>query len=115
MTILLMMIFAHLLCDYPLQGDFMAKAKNRLAPFPGVPWQTVLLSHAAIHGFAVAAITGSAYLGIAELIAHALIDDAKCRNKLTFNQDQVLHISCKFLWAAIAIAIATQGHDTGVV
>lgn len=34
----LMLLAGHALCDYPLQGDFLAKAKNRAAPLPGVPW-----------------------------------------------------------------------------
>jgi hypothetical protein len=32
------LVAAHALCDYPLQGDFLARAKNRAAPIAGVPW-----------------------------------------------------------------------------
>lgn len=32
------LIAGHFLCDYPLQGDFLSKAKNRVNPIPGVPW-----------------------------------------------------------------------------
>jgi hypothetical protein len=39
---------AHFYFDYAGQGDFMARAKNRLAPIPGVPWHSVLTAHAAI-------------------------------------------------------------------
>ena len=28
------LIAGHCLADYPLQGDFLSKAKNRTAPFP---------------------------------------------------------------------------------
>ena len=36
--ILFWLMVGHALADYPLQGDFLAKAKNRTAPIPGVPW-----------------------------------------------------------------------------
>lgn len=105
MILFFALIVGHLLADYPLQGDFMAKAKNRMAAFPGVPWQTVLLSHAAIHAGVVWLLTGSAVCAAIELVLHAWIDDAKCRSKLTFNADQLLHVLCK---AGYAIALAAQ-------
>lgn len=92
------MIAAHAVCDYPLQGDFLAKAKNRFAPLPGVPWWQALGAHSIIHGGAVGLITGSWALGLCEAIAHAVIDDRKCSGRLTFNQDQFLHIGFKVLW-----------------
>lgn len=98
----LAMIAAHAVADYPLQGDFLAKAKNRTAPIPGVPWWQALGAHAIIHGGAVGFITRSPALGIAEAVAHAITDDLKCRGKLTYNQDQAIHVVCKALWAAIS-------------
>lgn len=100
------LIISHAIADYPLQGDFLAKAKNRAAPIPGVPWQQALAAHASIHAGAVWLITGSIWLGMAELIAHAIIDDAKCRGRLSFNTDQALHIACKVLWVVIAVVLA---------
>ena len=52
---LFVLVVAHFLCDFPLQGDFLAKAKNPEAPLPGVPWQWAMLAHAAIHAGAVLA------------------------------------------------------------
>ena len=103
MSRLLTMIAAHAVCDYPLQGDFLAKAKNRTAPIPGVPWYQALGAHAIIHGAAVGIITRSPALGIAETVIHAITDDAKCRGKLSYNQDQAIHAACKVLWAMIAV------------
>lgn len=97
----LALIAAHALADYPLQGDFLAKAKNRTAPIPGVPWWQALSAHAAIHGGAVGLLTGIWWLGVAEFVAHWLIDDAKCTGKIGFNQDQALHIAFKVAWVAI--------------
>lgn len=101
MKMLLSLLAGHALADYPLQGDFLARAKNRTAPLPGVPWYQALGAHAVIHGGIVAHITGSPALGLAEAAIHAITDDLKCRGKLSFNQDQVIHIGCKVLWAIL--------------
>lgn len=94
----------HVIADYPLQGDFLARAKNRFDPIPGVPWYQALGAHVLIQGGAVWLITGVWWLGALELICHALIDDTKCRGGMSFNADQTLHILCKAIWAPIAIA-----------
>lgn len=99
------LIVLHAICDYPLQGDFLAKAKNRAAPISGVPWWQALGAHAAIHAGAVMLITGVIWLALLEFLAHCLIDDAKCRGRLSFNQDQGLHLACKVAWAALAVAV----------
>lgn len=100
------LIGAHCFFDYAGQGDFMAKAKNRNTPIPGIPWQTILAAHAAIHGAAVALITGIWWLFAAEFAIHFLTDDAKCRGNISFNQDQAIHIGCKAAWVAVAWALA---------
>lgn len=105
MMMLIALLAAHALADYPLQGDFLSKAKNRTAPIPGVPWQQGLGAHVVIHGAAVALITGIEWLFFAEAVIHWLTDDAKCRGKLTFNQDQAIHLACKVIWWVFAVAI----------
>ena len=92
------LIAGHYIADYPLQGDFLAKAKNRTAPIPGVPWQQALTAHVAMHGAMVAFITGVWWLFFAEAVAHWMIDDAKCRGWISFNKDQALHMVCKAVW-----------------
>lgn len=98
-----LMVAAHCVADYPLQGEFLAKAKNRMAPVPGVPWYQALGAHAAIHGGAVGLVTGSVWLGLCEAAAHALIDDAKCAGRLSYNRDQALHVACKAVWVAAVL------------
>lgn len=100
------LIVGHALADYPLQGDFLSRAKNRTAPIPGVPWYHALGAHVAIHGGAVALITGIWWLGLAEALVHAVTDDAKCRGRISFNTDQAIHVACKVAWVAIAWSIA---------
>lgn len=106
LTLFALLLVGHALADYPLQGDFLAKAKNRYAPIPGVPWYQALGAHAAIHGGSVGLLTGSLWLGIAEAVAHWTIDDLKCRGRLTFNQDQLAHVACKAFWVAAWVAFA---------
>lgn len=101
-----LLVFAHALADYPLQGDFLARGKNRTAPILGVPWQHPLAAHSIIHGGLVGLITGSIWLGVAETICHAAIDDAKCRGKIGYHADQALHIICKVIWIVILWASA---------
>lgn len=102
MLLLAQLLLAHLLLDFPLQGDFMAKAKNRHTAVPGVPWLTVMLSHAAIHGLAVTMITGSWTCGTMEFALHFVIDCMKCERMFGFNTDQALHVICKISWACLA-------------
>lgn len=97
------MLAAHGLCDYPLQGDFLARGKNHTDPIPGVPWYQCLAWHAMIHGGAVALITGSLALGIAEFAIHCVIDFCKCAGLFGFNVDQALHVACKIVWFLILV------------
>lgn len=96
------LMVGHVVCDYPLQGDFLARAKNRFASIPGVPWYEALGAHALMHGGAVWLLTGIWWLGVFEIAAHAFIDDRKCAGRLSFNQDQALHAFCKIAWVMIA-------------
>lgn len=91
----------HALADYPLQGDFLARAKNRAAPIPGVPWYQAMGAHVAIHALGVWLITGVWWMGAIEAVAHFATDDAKCRGKIGFNTDQFLHIALKTAFAVI--------------
>ena len=100
------LVVGHAVADYPLQGAFLSKAKNRAAPIPGVPWYQALGAHAVMHGGAVWLLTGMWWLGALEAVAHAWIDDRKCTGRLTFNQDQALHLLCKFVWV---LAVTLQG------
>jgi hypothetical protein len=104
-SILFLLLVWHALADYPLQGDFLAKAKNPIAPLPGVPWWQALLAHAFIHAGGTALVTGSLILGLYELVAHAVIDYAKCRDWVSFNMDQTLHVACKVVWTMLAVGL----------
>jgi hypothetical protein len=102
---LIALLGAHWFFDYAGQGDFMAKAKNVWQQIPGVPYMQVLMAHAGIHGAAAALITGLWWVFFAEMFVHFVVDDLKCRNRISFREDQLIHIACKVVWWAAAAAV----------
>ncbi len=98
MRLLFLLLVAHFVCDYPLQGDFLARGKNLSAPLPGVPWYQCMLAHAMIHAGGVYLVTGSGVWAFCELLAHCMIDSSKCHGHISFNQDQLLHVGCKVIY-----------------
>ena len=105
MAELFWLIVGHAVADFALQSPDMAKGKNRNRTMEAPPgqkyvpcWPHWLTAHALIHGGAVAAATGSVWLGLAETLAHWLIDFGKCENWYGPNEDQAAHIGCKVIW-----------------
>lgn len=92
----LMLLAGHWVADYPLQGEFLAGAKQS-----GPLRVYHLVAHAGIHGGAVALITGSVWLGLAEWSTHTVLDELKIRGRTSLAADQALHISTKALWLAL--------------
>lgn len=99
--LLALLLVAHALCDYPLQGPFLSQAKSPVTPVPGFPWYQAMSAHCLIHAGAVWLITGSGVLGVLEFILHFFIDTAKCHGALTVNQDQFAHVACKVAWVLL--------------
>ena len=108
-TLLFWLLVAHAVCDFPLQGDFLARAKNHRAPVRAAtgqafPWPVALAAHALIHAGAVAFLTGSVALGVAEFFAHVVIDYATSEGWNNYLGDQLAHLLCKLAWVALAAA-----------
>lgn len=104
------LMVGHAIADFALQSDWMVTFKsrhNKVPPEysnrPDLVWVHVLTSHALLHGGAVALATGNVWLGVAETVAHWIIDFGKCENWFGFHTDQVLHIACKFVWLLFLI------------
>ena len=99
-NVLIMLVLAHWLADYPLQTDRIAIEKC-----PGcdkvLNWRWWLTAHSGTHGFFVGWITGVPLLGLAEWGLHTLIDWGKCQRKYGMAMDQTLHIACKLLWVLL--------------
>jgi hypothetical protein len=107
------LVTSHAVMDFWAQSDALAKMKNRHrdpAAFcppgqkPQAMWGYALTAHALMHGAGVALVTGSVSLGIAETASHWLIDFGKCDNLYGIHCDQALHIACKLVWLAVALA-----------
>jgi hypothetical protein len=104
------LLVGHAIMDFWAQSDALAQMKNRNRPNTRVPtgqkaqvmWPYALTAHALHHGAAVAVVTGSVPLGIAETVAHWLIDFGKCENYYGIHVDQAMHIVCKIAWSALA-------------
>jgi len=107
--LLFLFLVGHAVCDFVLQGEVMGTGKNRhkntvAVHGPGFPpWYYWLGAHALTHGGAVFLITGLWQLGALESVLHAAIDHAKCEGRLTFDQDQGLHMVCKLVYFVILI------------
>lgn len=101
MDLLIKLIFAHFLFDYPLQGDFLAKGKNPVNPLPNIPWYHCMIAHAFIHAAAVYLITKSLLCGIIEFGVHFMIDVEKCKGTISYTEDQFLHIHFKVFYVLL--------------
>lgn len=83
----------HFLCDYPLQGDFVAKFKARkIDGKHNIFWKHCLTSHSYIHALPLLLLTGSLLASAFLFVTHWIIDFLKCENKISLNQDQALHL-----------------------
>ena len=90
-TILFLLLVGHAVADYPLQGDFLSRAKSYKNPIPGIDWWIALAMHCLIHAGAVWVVTGSTLLAVCEFVVHFIIDIAKCGGRISFRTDQLLH------------------------
>jgi hypothetical protein len=100
-VLFLKLAVGHFLCDYPLQGDFLAAAKNHRKPIPGVPWYQALMAHSAIQAGMVWLVTGKLWIAGIEFVMHALIDYTKSDGRISFSADQILHLLCKVTYAGL--------------
>jgi hypothetical protein len=95
------LLIGHAVADYPLQGDFLAKAKNAWAPLAGIDWRIAMAAHCLIHAGSVLWITHNLTIALIEFALHFCIDVLKCAGKTSFATDQALHVACKLIWAII--------------
>lgn len=101
---LLYMLALHCFMDYPGQGEFLSKGKNRRSsPYKWIPWYHLMASHAIIHAGAVLWITNSLTCALAEAVIHFCTDTLKCEGKISNQTYQISHVLCKVLWAGIVI------------
>lgn len=104
LTLLILLLVGHALADYPLQGDFLAKAK--FGTIPGIPGWYALATHSVIHAGFVLWFTNSVILAGVEFVAHYIIDTLKINNRISFMGGQVAHILCKVGYVAVMVQYA---------
>ncbi len=101
------LLIGHAIADFVLQSDTMARAKLRHGEFAATqgpnfpPWYYWLSAHALVHGGAVFLLTGSAALGLTEVLLHGCIDFAKTERWIGFHTDQALHVLCKIAYCFV--------------
>lgn len=103
------LLFGHAVMDFPMQGDFMSRAKNHTHPLQGVPYGWPLFFHALMHGVTVAYFTHSMILGWLEAGVHVVLDYRKCEGSITFHEDQQLHVLCKVMWVGLVYSAYLSG------
>ena len=108
MLLFFKLLIGHAVCDFVLQSDTMARAKDRHSEmartrssnFPA--WYYWLTAHALVHGGAVYLLTGNVVFGLLETVLHWTIDFSKCEKRINFHQDQALHVLCKIAYCLFA-------------
>ncbi len=106
--LLFALVIVHALADFPLQGEFLSKYKNRHCPpdpecgaLPPSLWIYCLTAHALIHAGFLWIVTGSAFLAAAEVVIHWVTDFAKCEKWTNFHTDQFLHFFIRIVYVAL--------------
>jgi len=99
MRLLLALVSAHFICDFPLQSDWIGKNKSPITG--GTIWPWVMAAHAATHATGTYVVSGSVKAAMFQFAAHALIDIGKCLGAYGFHTDQTLHLTC-----AVALAVS---------
>jgi hypothetical protein len=95
----------HVLADFPLQGDYLARQKSRKGADSRSEWVIALIAHCVIHAGGVWLVSGSLAFAAAELVLHSLIDLGKGEEKYSMATDQVLHLICKLAYALLLAKI----------
>jgi len=110
LALLFAFAIGHAVADFPLQGDFIARGKNRHTPHPPLAdggedrsriWIYLMAAHCLIHAGFVWAISGLFVLALAEFVLHFVIDVFKCEGITSFAVDQWLHLLSKVAYVAL--------------
>lgn len=100
----------HAVGDFALQSNFVSRSKVPRADLsdffgshsaPPHLWIHSLTAHALIHGGGVWLVSGSPIFGIVEFVVHWVIDLLKGLGLIGFHFDQILHLLCKLIYAAL--------------
>lgn len=88
------LIMGHFLFDFPLQNDFLAIKKKPIINRQRNPiWVWCLSAHSILHAIPVMWLTGKVELALVVIVTHFAIDYIKCKEWITFQVDQMLHLT----------------------
>lgn len=106
-TLFALLIAAHFIIDFPLQGDTVAREKNPNSTSElqkHVPWPYWMFAHAVMHATAVGYITALWSCAAFELVTHFAIDWYKCKHpRFTIHHDQLAHLVVKIVMMAFLL------------
>ncbi|QIG67999.1 DUF3307 domain-containing protein [Rhizobium phage RHph_Y68] len=106
-TLFFLLLFAHYVADYPLQGPFLARAKNHrrdgafIDGLSDVPWTYGMTAHSGIHAGFVLFLTGSVIFAVIEFFVHFATDWLKNDGWISFKTDQFIHVATKALFVFV--------------
>lgn len=101
LEIFFVLLMVHAVCDFGLQNDFMAQAKNRNTALGEFHWKIVLPAHGLIHAAGVFMFTGLISASIIQFVTHCIIDYLKGECYYGFYVDQLLHTIVMFVIALV--------------
>jgi len=88
---LLLILFCHLLGDYVLQCDFIAKTK-------GLNWHHLFV-HCVLYCLPFYLVFGMNWKLVFVFVTHTMIDSLKARyNKINYITDQILHYAISMVY-----------------
>lgn len=94
MLTLFLLVLVHFVADWPLQSDFIAKAKSPWRPEgAGGLWFWALTAHASTHALGTYLVTRRVDCALFVLGTHWIVDLMKCRGAIGIHVDQILHLS----------------------
>lgn len=97
-TKLYILLACHMLGDYVIQNDFLAKTK-------GENWWH-LLAHCVLYSLPFAVAFGYDWRVLALLASHVLVDAAKARwQVLDYTEDQIFHVSVMVMLYASEVSL----------
>ena len=122
------LIAVHGICDFPLQGQYMAEHKSPRDPYPPNEdkrvWWVIMGLHSTIHGLGVflvlewyaifhdnhSLMVAAFVIATLETLTHFCIDYWKCTHgRALLLWDQVTHISCKAMWVILFFGFLGKG------
>lgn len=108
-TILYCLFVGHAIADGALQHKEMSIGKQRHVlqkdnTFKyNSNWWYWIISHSLVHSGFVYLCTYNLLFAIGELIIHAITDFCRTEGIIGRKTDQIIHCSCKILWAVLTI------------